>query len=208
MGFAMLRERAGVLSMHATCARLSRMLTPPWIRDERRDARQIPSSRGDVAAGAPAGRAGRIGVLLVNLGTPDATDAAVGAPLPQGIPDRPAGDREPGAGLEVRAQRHHPADAAAPQRRATTTRSGTASENESPLKTITRAQAEKLARHARAARSRTSWSTGRCATAIPSLASRLEALVQHGCERILVVPLYPQYAAATTATVCDAAFAR
>jgi ferrochelatase len=40
----------------------------------------------------------------------------------------------------------------------------------------------------------------------PSLDSRIEALVKAGCERILLLPLYPQYAAATTATVCDVAF--
>ena len=40
----------------------------------------------------------------------------------------------------------------------------------------------------------------------PSIASRLEALQQAGCDRILIVPLYPQYAAATSATVCDKAF--
>ena len=40
----------------------------------------------------------------------------------------------------------------------------------------------------------------------PSIASRLEAMQQAGCDRILIVPLYPQYAAATTATVCDKAF--
>ena len=37
----------------------------------------------------------------------------------------------------------------------------------------------------------------------PSIASRLEALIKRGCDRILIMPLYPQYAAATTATVCD-----
>jgi protoporphyrin/coproporphyrin ferrochelatase len=41
----------------------------------------------------------------------------------------------------------------------------------------------------------------------PSLQTRIEALAKAGCERILLLPLYPQYAAATTATVCDAAFA-
>jgi protoporphyrin/coproporphyrin ferrochelatase len=41
----------------------------------------------------------------------------------------------------------------------------------------------------------------------PSLDSRLDALVKLGCERIVLLPLYPQYAGATTATVCDAAFA-
>jgi ferrochelatase len=40
----------------------------------------------------------------------------------------------------------------------------------------------------------------------PSIESRLNALSGLGCERILVVPLYPQYAAATTATVCDEVF--
>ncbi len=40
----------------------------------------------------------------------------------------------------------------------------------------------------------------------PSIRSRLDALAAQGCERILLVPLYPQYAAATTATVCDEAF--
>ena len=38
----------------------------------------------------------------------------------------------------------------------------------------------------------------------PSLASVLAALKQQGCERILVLPLYPQYAASTTATALDA----
>jgi protoporphyrin/coproporphyrin ferrochelatase len=40
----------------------------------------------------------------------------------------------------------------------------------------------------------------------PSIASRIEAMQQAGCERVLVVPLYPQYAAATTATVADKVF--
>ena len=40
----------------------------------------------------------------------------------------------------------------------------------------------------------------------PSIPARLEALVARGCERILVMPLYPQYAAPTTATVCDEVF--
>ena len=40
----------------------------------------------------------------------------------------------------------------------------------------------------------------------PSIASRLADLVARGCERILVIPLYPQYCAATTATVGDEVF--
>ena len=77
--------------------------------------------------------------------------------------------------------------------------------NESPLKTITRSQSEKLAstleplgRHLVV-----DWAMR---YGNPSLASRVEALVLQGCERILVMPLYPQYCAATTATVCDEVF--
>ena len=40
----------------------------------------------------------------------------------------------------------------------------------------------------------------------PTTAPRIEALKAQGCDRILLLPLYPQYAAATTATACDEAF--
>jgi ferrochelatase len=77
--------------------------------------------------------------------------------------------------------------------------------NESPFKTITRSQAEKLAGILEPLGPHVivDWAMR---YANPSIASRLEALVARGCERILVMPLYPQYAAATTATVCDEVF--
>ena len=37
----------------------------------------------------------------------------------------------------------------------------------------------------------------------PSIKSKLHTLKEEGCENIIILPLYPQYAAATTATVCD-----
>jgi ferrochelatase len=37
----------------------------------------------------------------------------------------------------------------------------------------------------------------------PSIKSKLDLLQKAGCENIIILPLYPQYAAATTATVCD-----
>ena len=37
----------------------------------------------------------------------------------------------------------------------------------------------------------------------PSIKSKLNLLKRTGCENIIILPLYPQYAAATTATVCD-----
>ena len=37
----------------------------------------------------------------------------------------------------------------------------------------------------------------------PSIKSKLNLLKEKGCENVIILPLYPQYAAATTATVCD-----
>ena len=77
--------------------------------------------------------------------------------------------------------------------------------NESPLKTITRAQAEKLAA-ALAPLGRRIVVDWAMRYGNPSIASRLPSSMAQGCERILVMPLYPQYSAATTATVCDEVF--
>jgi ferrochelatase len=75
--------------------------------------------------------------------------------------------------------------------------------NESPLMTITRAQAEKLMPLMADDRLHIDWAMR---YGNPSIPSRLAAMQAAGCDRILLVPLYPQYAAATTATVCDKAF--
>ena len=37
----------------------------------------------------------------------------------------------------------------------------------------------------------------------PSINSKIKLMQEHGCENLIILPLYPQYAAATTATVCD-----
>jgi ferrochelatase len=77
--------------------------------------------------------------------------------------------------------------------------------NESPLKTITRSQSGKLSVSLAEVDPRivVDWAMR---YGNPSIASRIEGLSLGGCHRILLVPLYPQYAAATTATVCDEAF--
>jgi len=76
--------------------------------------------------------------------------------------------------------------------------------NESPLKTITRAQSDKLAAaiadHDHVI---VDWAMR---YGNPSIQSRIDALTAQGCDRLLVVPLYPQYSAATSATVCDEVF--
>ncbi|MEM7068586.1 MAG: ferrochelatase [Pseudomonadota bacterium] len=76
--------------------------------------------------------------------------------------------------------------------------------DESPLRTFTRSQSDRLgemlAEHDHVV---VDWAMR---YGNPSIASRIEALREKGCERIVVFPLYPQYAAATTATVNDKVF--
>ena len=76
--------------------------------------------------------------------------------------------------------------------------------NESPLRTITRSQAEKVAgAFASQPQIVVDWAMR---YGSPAIASRIEALFEQGCDRLLVFPLYPQYSASTTATVNDKAF--
>ena len=152
---------------------------------------------------APAAAAG-IGVLLVNLGTPEATDAdSVRRYLREFLADKRVIEQ---TGLVWDLVLHGFILPFRPRRKGRDyAKIWNHEKNESPLKTITRSQAEKLAamleplgRHVVV-----DWAMR---YGQPSIASRLEALAARGCDRILLVPLYPQYAAATTATVCDEAF--
>src|SRR5262249_53332362 len=74
--------------------------------------------------------------------------------------------------------------------------------NESPLKTITRAQADKLAQLLAAERSNivVDWAMR---YGSPSIPSRIDARMNGGWARFRVAPLYPQYAAATPARAAD-----
>ena len=72
--------------------------------------------------------------------------------------------------------------------------------NESPLLYFTRSQAEKL--HDRIGSEKIVVDFA-MRYGNPSISSRLYKLKDEGCENIIILPLYPQYAAATTATVCD-----
>jgi len=76
--------------------------------------------------------------------------------------------------------------------------------NESPLKTVTRNQVEKIAaRLANVPGLVIDWAMR---YGLPPIAERLKAMVDQGCDRVLLFPLYPQYSAATTATVQDKTF--
>ncbi len=153
-------------------------------------------------AGAPA--TGRIGVLLVNLGTPDATNFwAMRRYLKEFLSDRRVIEENRLKWwlvlnliiLSVRPGRKgRDYDKIWNKER-----------DESPLKTITRSQSDKLEEifEKLDKRVRIDWAMR---YGSPSIRSRLDALADQSCDRILLVPLYPQYAAATTATVCDEAF--
>ena len=146
---------------------------------------------------------GRVGVLIVNLGTPEGTDywsirrylqeflsdrrvietpRALWAPILQAIllrrPHAKGRDYEAIWNKEL---------------------------NEGPLKTITRSQSEKLGLNLRDLDRDVvvDWAMRYGA---PPIGERIRALQAEGCDRILVIPLYPQYCAASSATVGDKAF--
>ncbi len=162
-------------------------------------------------AGAPIARpldhpavwSARIGVLIVNLGTPEGTGYwPMRRYLKEFLSDRRVIEtpralwapllelillRRPSA-------RGHAYDSIWNQER-----------DEGPLKTITRSQSEKLALALAGLTPEVAvdWAM-RYGT--PPIADRLNALQAAGCDRMLVIPLYPQYSAASTATVVDKAF--
>ena len=76
--------------------------------------------------------------------------------------------------------------------------------DESPLKTISRSQANKVAaRYAGNDEIQVDWAMR---YGHPAIESKIEKLVSDGCDRVLIFPLYPQYSAATTASVMDKVF--
>jgi ferrochelatase len=155
--------------------------------------------------GDDAARGGRIGVLIVNLGTPDATDpASVRRYLREFLSDPRVIEDQ---GLVWKFVLNAIILTTRPRRKGLDyEKIWNRERNESPLKTITRSQAGKL-REALAPLDPTIMVDWSMRYGNPALGTRIEALAKAGCERLLLVPLYPQYAAATTATVCDAAFA-
>ncbi len=146
----------------------------------------------------PPVKSGRIGVLLVNLGTPDApTPKAVKRYLGQFLSDRRVIEIPPIAwqpilrGIILNTRPKKSAHAY----------SQVWSEKGSPLAAITAEQAENLQPRLGAA-VQVEWAMR---YGNPSIPDQINRLMADGCERILLAPLYPQYCAATTATVVDEA---
>jgi ferrochelatase len=141
-------------------------------------------------------KTGRVGVLLVNLGTPDApTPGAVRRYLREFLSDRRVVEIPRLLWLPILhgiILRTRPAKSAHAYQQVW-------GPDGSPLAAITAAQARALqerlgeavvVRHAMRYQN-------------PAMAQELDALLEAGCERILVAPLYPQYSGATTASALD-----
>jgi ferrochelatase len=148
---------------------------------------------------APAPLPARVGVLLVNLGTPDEpTPPAVRRYLAQFLSDRRVVELPPilwqpvlrGVILNVR-----------PRKSAALYRS--IWREDSPLRTITAAQATRLSERLGAG-VLVDWAMR---YGSPSIPEKLQALRDARVDRLLVAPLYPQYAASATGSVLDAVFA-
>jgi protoporphyrin/coproporphyrin ferrochelatase len=144
----------------------------------------------------------RVGVLLLNLGTPDATDYwSMRRYLKEFLSDRRVIEEPrlkwwPILNLIILTVR--------PSRKGKDYQKiWNRERDEGPLKTITREQAERLQAALADERIVVDWAMR---YANPAIAPRLAHLQEQGCDRVLLVPLYPQYAAATTATACDQAF--
>ncbi|GEM73654.1 ferrochelatase [Sphingomonas aquatilis] len=152
-----------------------------------------------IPAGHPAIPPRKIGVLLTNLGTPDAPDPkSVKRYLGEFLSDRRVVEIPPiawqpilrGIILNIRPKKSAHAYGLV------------WSDEGSPLAAITRRQAQALT---------DAFGEGVIVDYAmrygnPAIADRLAALKDAGCERILIAPLYPQYCAATTATANDKAF--
>ena len=142
----------------------------------------------------------RIGVLLINLGTPDAPDAkSVKRYLGEFLSDPRVVEIPQIAwqpilrGIILRTRPKKSAHAYGLVWR----------DDGSPLAAITRLQCEGL-QGAFGDGVTVDWAMR---YGSPSLGDRLTAMKEAGCDRILLAPLYPQYCAATTATANDKAFA-
>lgn len=149
-------------------------------------------------------KTGKIGVLLMNLGTPDGTDYwSMRRYLKEFLSDRRVIETSraiwwPILNLIILQTR--------PQKKGKDYATiWNTEKDESFLKTITRNQADKLAAHLQGVSHdiHVEWAMR---YGNPAIKPAIERLMAEGCDRILAFSLYPQYAAATTATANDHVF--
>ena len=142
---------------------------------------------------------GKTGVLIINLGTPDSTSWwDIRKYLKEFLSDRRVIEVNPISWqiiLNLFILTFRPSKTAHAYKKIWRKES-----NESPLLYFTRSQAKKLNQKIG---NKNIFVDFAMRYGNPSIKSKLFYLKEHGCENIVILPLYPQYAAATTATVCD-----
>tara|TARA_A100001011_G_C14280025_1_gene831159 strand:+ start:714 stop:1709 length:996 start_codon:yes stop_codon:yes gene_type:complete len=147
----------------------------------------------------PSIKFGKTGLLLINLGTPDSTSWwDIRKYLKEFLSDRRVIELNPiiwKVILNLFILTFRPSKTAHAYKKIWFKKT-----NESPLLFYTRSQAEKLKKEIG---SETIYVDFAMRYGNPSIKSKLDLLKNKGCENIIILPLYPQYAAATTATVCD-----
>ena len=142
---------------------------------------------------------GKTGILLINLGTPDSTSWwDIRKYLKEFLSDRRVIEVNPFVWqviLNLFILTFRPSKTAHAYKKI-----WKEDTNESPLLYYTRNQASKLKNKITNEKVVIDFAMR---YGNPSIKSRLNKLKEEGCENIVILPLYPQYAAATTATVCD-----
>ena len=142
---------------------------------------------------------GKTGILLVNLGTPDSTSWwDIRKYLKEFLSDRRVIELNPIIWqfiLNVFILTFRPSKTAHAYKQIWITET-----NESPLRYFTKRQTDKLKNKIINKQIHIDFAMR---YGNPSIKNKLLSLKEKGCENIIVLPLYPQYAAATTATVCD-----
>jgi len=142
---------------------------------------------------------GKTGILLINLGTPDSTSWwDIRKYLKEFLSDRRVIEVNPILWqiiLNLFILTFRPSKTAYAYKKI-----WLKDTNESPLRYFTRNQAEKLKQKIGGENIIINFAMR---YGNPSIKSKLHMLKEEGCENIIILPLYPQYAAATTATVCD-----
>ena len=142
---------------------------------------------------------GKTGMLLINLGTPDSTNWwDIRKYLKEFLSDKRVIEVNPVLWqiiLNLFILNFRPSKTAHAYKKIWLKEA-----NESPLRYYTRNQAEKLQQELVDENIIVNFAMR---YGNPSIKSKLNELKNNGCENIIILPLYPQYAAATTATVCD-----
>ena len=147
----------------------------------------------------PSIKFGKTGVLIINLGTPDSTNwLDIRKYLKEFLSDKRVIEVNPIIWqiiLNVFILNLRPSKTAKAYKEIWMKK-----ENKSPLLYYTEKQASKLSRHIKNDNVILDFAMR---YGNPSIKSKIKKLQSEGCENLIILPLYPQYAAATTATVCD-----